>query len=110
MTSPKSPPSMTGLGPFLRSLTGLDREAASKAFDGFQAGRTLSADQLHFLNLVIDYLARNGTIDVASLYEPPFTNRAPQGPEGIFDDQDVDEIVTILRSVQETASPRSAAS
>lgn len=99
-----------GLGPFLRSLTGLDREAASKAFDGFQAGRTLSADQLHFLNLVIDYLARNGTIDVASLYEPPFTNRAPHGPEGVFDDHDVDEIVTILRSVQQTASPRSAAS
>ncbi len=35
-----------GLGIFLRSLVGLDREAAKWAFDGFLAGKTLHASQL----------------------------------------------------------------
>jgi type I restriction enzyme R subunit len=80
-----------GMGLFLRSLTGLERAAAAAAFDAFQAGRTLSADQLHFLDLVIDYLARNGTVEVDVLYEHPFTSHAPRGPEDIFPEPDVDQ-------------------
>ena len=57
-------------GLFLRSLTGLDHDAAKRAFDGFQAGRTLSGNQLHFVSLVIDSLAKNGTIDPGWLYFP----------------------------------------
>jgi type I restriction enzyme R subunit len=71
-----------GLGLFLRSLTGLEREAAALAFDAFQQGKTLTASQLRFVNELIDYLARNGTIDVAALYESPFTALAPHRPRG----------------------------
>ncbi|MFQ6229797.1 hypothetical protein [Nocardia sp. NPDC002869] len=42
-----------GLGLFLRSLTGLDVAAATAAFDEFHTGRTLTANQLHFLKLLI---------------------------------------------------------
>lgn len=37
-----------GLGLFIRSLVGLDREAATEAFGEFLAGRTLTANQIHF--------------------------------------------------------------
>jgi len=43
-----------GLGLFVRSMVGLDREAAKRAFDGFLSGKTLTATQIQFVNLVID--------------------------------------------------------
>ncbi len=44
------------LGLFVRSIVGLDREAAKRAFDGFLTGKTLTASQIQFVNLVVDYL------------------------------------------------------
>ena len=35
-----------GLGLFVRSLVGLDREAAKRALGGFISGKTLSANQI----------------------------------------------------------------
>ena len=94
-----------GLGVFLRSLTGLDREAAVAAFATFQQGRALSSAQLRFVREVIDHLARNGTIAVDVLYDPPFTALAPGGPEDLFPETDVDAIATTLRAVHATAVP-----
>jgi len=47
-----------GLGLFVRSIVGMDREAAKRAFDGFLSGKTLAANQIHFVNLIVDYLLR----------------------------------------------------
>lgn len=94
-----------GFGLFLRSLTGLDRAAAAAAFDEFQAGKVMSPRELDFLKMLIDHLAKNGTIDVGHLYEPPFTALAPGGPEAVFGDQGVDAIVAALHQVRATAIP-----
>ena len=40
-----------GLGLFVRSLVGLDREAAKEALAGFLAGKTLDANQIEFVEL-----------------------------------------------------------
>lgn len=98
-----------GLGVFLRSLTGLDRDAARGAFDDFQRGRTLSSAQLRYVDLLIDYLARNGTIDMAVLYESPFSSLAPQGPEELFTEADIDSMDAVIKSVRATAVAESAA-
>ena len=45
-----------GFGLFVRSLVGLDREAAKKALAVFLNGSTLSASQIEFINLIIDHL------------------------------------------------------
>jgi hypothetical protein len=87
----------------------LDREAANDAFGQFLAGKTFNAHQLHFLNLLVDVLAKNGTIDVARLYELPFTARANGGPEDLFTESEVDAIVTVLSEVTATAVPISVA-
>ncbi len=98
-----------GLGLFLRSLTGLDREAAARVFDRFQAGRTLTANQLHFLNMLVDILARRGLVDVGQLYDPPFTQLTPSGPEKFFTESDIDTVESVLGQVRSTAIPQSQA-
>ncbi|WP_084530662.1 type I restriction-modification enzyme R subunit C-terminal domain-containing protein [Nocardia miyunensis] len=98
-----------GLGLFLRGLTGLDRETAAAAFDEFQAGKNLSANQLHFLNLLIDVIAENGIVDVGALWKPPFRSLAPTGPEALFSTDEVREMVTVLKTLRTTAVPSDTA-
>jgi type I restriction enzyme, R subunit len=63
-----------GLPRFVRTLVGLDRETAKRAFTEFLNGRRLNADQLEFLDLVIDHLTDRGVMDPSLLYESPFTD------------------------------------
>jgi len=71
-----------GLGLFVRSMVGLDREAAKRAFEGFLAGTTFTANQVDFVNLIIDYLTQSGWMSATQLYESPFTDYSPKGVEG----------------------------
>ncbi|MBK8804800.1 MAG: DEAD/DEAH box helicase family protein [Fibrobacteres bacterium] len=84
---------------FVRSLVGLDREAAKKALSGFLDGKALSASQLHFLDLVINHLTEHGTMAPARLYESPFTDIAPQGPDQLFSSSEVDSLIHALEEV-----------
>jgi type I restriction enzyme, R subunit len=93
----------SGMGLFVRSLVGLDREAAKQALAGFLAGKTLGASQIEFINLVIDHLTEHGLMDAADLYGSPFTDVAPRGPDGLFTPQQVHDLVEALRRVQATA-------
>ena len=70
-----------GLGLFVRSLVGLDREAATEAFDRYLSDTTFSANQLRFVKLIVEHLTANGVMEVARLYESPFTDNAPHGPD-----------------------------
>ena len=94
-----------GLPKFVRGLIGLDREAAKRAFADFLAGRKLTANQLEFLDLVIDHLTERGVMDPKLLYEAPFTNFNSLGVEGVFERADTVRLVRILREIE----PRSAA-
>jgi len=93
-----------GLGLFMRSMVGLNREAAKRVFDGFLAGKTLTANQIHFINLVIDYLTQAGWMSASQLYESPFTDFSSRGVEGVFDSAQVIQLISILDSVRETAA------
>jgi type I restriction enzyme R subunit len=92
-----------GLGLFVRSLLGLDRDAAKQALAGFLAGKTLSANQIDFVNLVVDHLTQHGVMEPRLLYESPFTDLTPQGPEGLFARPDVDELIAALEDVRRSA-------
>ena len=92
-------------GLFLRSLRGLDRAAVVEALSEFQAGQALTGSQLHFVNQVTEYLARNGVIPVEALYEPPFSAIAPRGPEQLFAEAKVDVLVEALHGVRQRAIP-----
>jgi type I restriction enzyme R subunit len=92
-----------GLGLFVRSLVGLDREAAKKALAGFMAGKALGANQIEFLNLIIDHLTEHGAMDAGLLYESPFTDITPQGPDGLFPAAQIDQLVSLLGEVRQRA-------
>ena len=94
-----------GLGLFIRSLVGLDRQAAMEAFGGFLDGTALGANQIHFVNLIVDELTSNGVVEPARLYEPPYTDLTARGPEALFSAEQVDNIVSILDAVKQNAAP-----
>ena len=93
-----------GLGLFVRSLVGMDREAAKEALARFFAGRTPNANQIDFVNLVVDYLTEHGVMEAARLYESPFTDLTPRGPDGLFTSTQVDELLAALEQVRRTAT------
>jgi type I restriction enzyme, R subunit len=90
-----------GPGLFVRSLVGLDRQAAKKALAGFVAGR--AANQIEFVNLIVDHLTEHGVMDAAMLYESLFTDLTPRGPDELFSSAQVDELVGVLDTVRSTA-------
>jgi type I restriction enzyme, R subunit len=94
----------TGLGLFIRSLVGLDREAAKLAFSEFLSGFTASANQIEFINLIIDHLMRHGVMDVGTLYESPFTDINSQGPEGVFTPTQLEALTSVLDKIRATAA------
>ena len=93
-----------GLGLFIRSLVGLEREAAKGAFAGFMAGQNLNGNQIEFINLIVDYLTERGAMDPRRLYESPFTDLDDQGVSGLFPQADVQRIVSVLNEVRERAA------
>src|SRR5438105_12058652 len=92
-----------GLGLFVRSLVGLAREAAKLALAGFLTGKTLGANQIEFVNLIVNHLTEHGVMEAARLYESPFTDLTPRGPDGLFTPTQLDELLAVLNSVRETA-------
>ena len=93
-----------GLGLFVRSLLDIDREAAKRAFDVFLGSHTFSANQIEFLNMVIDHLTACGAMDHRLLYESPFTDLDPLGVAGLFAEAEVIELIEILDQVRRRAA------
>ena len=98
-----------GLGLFIRSLVGLDRNAAKELFAEFLAEGTHTATQIRFINEIIDELTSRGVMDPVRLYDPPFSDLAPMGPEGLFSSKEAGEIFDLLSLIEERANPSIAA-
>jgi len=93
-----------GLGLFVRSLVGLDREAAKKALDGYIGGRLLTANQIEFVDLIVDHLTERGVMDPRRLYESPFTDLDDQGVSGVFAPAEVKSLVDALAEIRARAA------
>ncbi|WP_336870826.1 type I restriction-modification enzyme R subunit C-terminal domain-containing protein [Rhodococcus qingshengii] len=98
-----------GLGLFIRSLVGLDHAAATEAFADYLDDTKYTVDQVRFISLVVDELTANGVMEPERLFESPYTDHAPTGPDHFLPDADVDVIVDILHGVKARALPTSVA-
>lgn len=92
----------TSLKLFIRQIVGLDRNAAKQAFAKYFEESNFTANQIHFVENIIDYLTQNGIMNPGLLYESPFTDFHSNGLDGVFDDDEADEIVSLVRSFNET--------
>ncbi len=93
-----------GIGQFLRSVTGLDRPAAKAAFGDFLSSRNLGADQIEFIDLILDSLTENGLIDPKLFYESPFTDIDAKGIVGVFGKDDARQVISIVRRLNDTVN------
>jgi type I restriction enzyme R subunit len=91
------------LGVFIRSLVGLDRTAAKEAFADFLDETRYTANQIEFVNLVIDHLTENGVVEARRFYESPFTDVSPTGPDALFESTDVDRLLDAVHTIRQNA-------
>lgn len=91
------------LGKFVRSIIGLDVSAAQEAFASFLQSGNLTANQITFIQNIIDYLSTNGTIDKRLLFESPFTDTHQDGVSGLFEDGDAVKIISIIDTINRNA-------
>ena len=89
-----------GLGLFVRSLVGLEKIAAMEALSEFLNDKTATSSQINFLNLIVEELTKNGSIKDDRLYESPFIDVTPTGPENIFDKDQVDKLFTKIEEIR----------
>lgn len=92
-----------GFGRFVRSLVGLDRQAVNDAFGEFLGSGTASREQIEFIGLVVDHLTTQGVMEPGLLYESPFTDVAPQGPEQVFDDAETSRLFEVIEALNRSA-------
>jgi type I restriction enzyme R subunit len=92
-----------GLGLLVRFLVGMDRSAAKTALGNFAGGKTLTSSQIEFVNLIIDHLAEHGFVEPVTLYESPFTDITPHGPDALFEPAELDELLRNLELVRASA-------
>jgi len=90
-------------GVFVRTLVGLDREVAKSLFNEFLASTIYNANQIEFINLIINQLVDHGIVDIGLLYESPFTDISPTGPDALFTSEQVNRIMKLLEEIKLTA-------
>jgi type I restriction enzyme, R subunit len=92
-----------GFGRFVRSLVGLDRAATQEAFAEFMSAGTATAAQIEFINMIIEHLTIRGVIEPGLLYEPPFTDIAPTGPDQVFEEDKLKKLFARIQAINDSA-------
>jgi type I restriction enzyme R subunit len=67
---------------------------------GLVGDKALNANQLHFVDMIVQQLTENGVMDVGALYESPYSDAAPAGPASLFPEADVDLLAEALTRVR----------
>jgi type I site-specific restriction endonuclease len=81
----------------IRSIIGLDPEAVQERFRAFvHKHTTLNSMQLRFLQMLQNHIAKYGSIELERLYEEPFTSLSSDGVDGVFRDDQIDDLLEII--------------
>lgn len=84
----------------LRSVIGLNAETVNSRFEDFVQRNNLNSKQIRFLSLLKNHLTKYGTIEIARLYESPFTEVDGNGLDGVFNNNEmqINELINILQT------------
>jgi len=95
----------------LQELIGLEPEKVNEHFTDFvHRHPNLTALQVRFIDMMKIYIANNGFIDLAKLYDAPFTNVSPNGIDGVFKESDVYDLVEVLKPFVKQETPSASLS
>lgn len=89
------------LGVFVRSLVGLERQAAEEALAAFLDEGRWTTRQIRFTRMLVDDLVRNGVVDPGRLYEDPYL--ALGGVDAVYPQDAADAVVAVLADVRARA-------
>lgn len=68
-----------------------------RSFDAFILEHNYNADQSRFLRVVQSVFLQRRKLELADLYEEPFTNLGMNAVEKLFDNAEVEELITLTR-------------
>ena len=90
---------------FIKHILGIEQletfaETVTKAFDNFVSRHSyLTSRQLQFLDLLKNFVLEKGDVSKRNLIESPFTMLHPDGIRGIFNQREINEIITLTEQV-----------
>lgn len=87
------------LGRFIRSIVGLEVQAAKMAFAEILNQQTLNAQQIRFMDTIINFLNVKGIIEPSMLFESPFTDINSNGVAGLFEDTMASKIIGLIENI-----------
>ncbi|WP_026661394.1 DEAD/DEAH box helicase family protein [Butyrivibrio proteoclasticus] len=92
----------TPFGILIRRMAKMDREAAMQAFSSFIAKERPNAEQIYFIEKVVDYLVENGCVEsVRDLMSAPFDR--PVKFTMLFSLEEQKELIEIVNGIKENA-------
>lgn len=91
------------LGKLIRQMVGLDRNAVQDIFSKYLNQNNFNSNQIRFITLIIEYLTKNGIMEPKILFEQPFTNIHYEGIVGVFQDNDIEDLINLIKSINKNA-------
>ena len=91
------------LGKFIRSIIGLDANAAKIAFGEVLTNQTLNSQQIRFMDTIINFFTVKGIVEPTMLFEPPFTDINTSGIMGVFDETTSAKIIALIERINNNA-------
>ncbi|WP_405632192.1 DEAD/DEAH box helicase family protein [Pseudoalteromonas sp. Ld20] len=93
------PESTASLDKILRTIVGMNKNAIEQSFTTFvqQIHTHVNAKQQRFIGMLKNHLIRHGSIEIAQLYDAPFTQIHDMGLDGVFSEQQADVIEQFIK-------------
>jgi type I restriction enzyme R subunit len=91
------------LGRFIRSIIGLEANAAKQAFAQLLQTGSFNSQQIRFIDTIINFFTEKGVLEPSRLFESPFTDLHSNGIMGVFDEGTSSRIIEMLERVNRNA-------
>jgi type I restriction enzyme R subunit len=91
------------LGKFIRSIIGLDANAAKEAFSTLLQSGHFNSRQIRFIDTIVNFFIAKGGVEPARLFESPFTDLDSGGMLGVFDEGTSGKIIALVERVNGNA-------
>ncbi|AXJ00900.1 type I restriction enzyme, R subunit [Cyclonatronum proteinivorum] len=89
---------------FIRTCSGLEKTAVLRHFEDYLTDNRLTANQISFIEQMISFYTEKGSLEVGTLYEPPFDFLDQDGIEGVFRGNEavIDDLLERVKKLNQT--------